>query len=49
MQYVHNPFILLCNLHFTGLACTKFSEKKNKNENAKISKFSVPLKLVTVS
>ena len=32
-------------MHFTGLACTKFSEK---TENAKITKFSIPLNLVTL-
>ena len=39
-------FINLCNqllaMHFTGLVCTKFSEK---NEKAKIIKFSVLLNL----
>jgi len=29
-------------MHFTGLACTKYSEK---NENAKIAKFSILLNL----
>ena len=34
-------------MHFTGLACTKFSNKKN--ENAKITKLSMPLNLVTLT
>jgi len=32
-------------MHFTGLACTNFS---NKTKNAKIAKFGVPLNFVTL-
>ena len=32
-------------MDFKGLACTKFS---GKNENAKITKFTIPLNLVTL-
>ena len=38
-------FILRISYAFTGLACTKFSDT---TKNTKITKFSVPINLVTL-